>query len=96
MASVYLSVWLIFVFALAGSLTVRSGRENADSANTQLISSVNTVQIAQLGLLALIPYWGELCLESGLLTVCSCPAVFCHYDDCERPDQATSASGAQC
>ena len=33
MASVYLSVWLVFVFALAGSLTVRNG--SADTAQVR-------------------------------------------------------------
>lgn len=69
MASVYLSVWLVFVFALAGALTVRSGNSNTRVNNSQLINSVNTVQIFQLGLLSLVPYWGELCLESGFLSV---------------------------
>jgi hypothetical protein len=71
MASVYLGVWLIFVFALAGALTVRSGNSVSDVTDAQLISTVNTVQIFQLGLLSVIPYWGELCLESGFLNVCT-------------------------
>jgi hypothetical protein len=66
---VYLSIWLVFVFALADSLTVRSGNADTSTRNGQLINSINTVQIFQLGLLSIIPYWGELCLESGLLTV---------------------------
>jgi hypothetical protein len=69
MASVYLAVWLVFFFSLTDSLTVRAGK--ADQANAlrnegDLISTINTVQ---LGLLSVIPYWGELCLETGFLTV---------------------------
>lgn len=67
MASVYLSVWLIFLFALSSSLTVQNGGTAAN--NTQLISSINTVQIVQLGFLSVLPYWGELCLEAGFLEV---------------------------
>lgn len=69
MASVYLAVWLIFVFALAGALTVRSGDTDTRINDSQLINSVNTVQVFQLGLLSVIPYWAELCLETGFLNV---------------------------
>jgi hypothetical protein len=48
MASVYLSVWLVFVFALADSLTVQNGSGDTSTRNAQLINSVNTVQSARL------------------------------------------------
>ena len=72
MSSVYLAVWLVFFFALTDSLTVRAGsadRANALADEASLISTVNTVQLFQLGLLSVIPYWGELCLETGFLEV---------------------------
>lgn len=72
MASVYLAVWLVFFFALTDSLTVRAGspqRANALVDEANLITTVNTVQLFQLGLLSVIPYWGELCLETGFLEV---------------------------
>jgi 1,3-beta-glucan synthase component len=72
MASVYLAVWLVFFFSLTDSLTVRSGasdRANALADDTELISTIQTVQLFQLGLLSIIPYWGELCLETGFLEV---------------------------
>eukprot|EP00892_Ulva_mutabilis_P001698 jgi/Ulvmu1/11529/UM078_0018.1 len=70
MASVYLAVWLIFFFALTDSLTVRNGnpdRANGITEDTVVISTINTVQLFQLGLLSVIPLWGELCLETGFL-----------------------------
>lgn len=72
MASVYLAVWLIFFFALTDSLTVRNGnpdRANGLTEDTVVISTINTVQLFQLGLLSVIPLWGELCLETGFLEV---------------------------
>ena len=70
MASVYLAIWLTFLFALSNALAVRNGEDG-------LISAINTVQIIQLGLLSIIPYWGELALESGVVNVCplrrACP-----------------------
>lgn len=57
MASVYLGVWLIFVFALSDSLTVQNGSQTSSAQDNQLISSINTVQIVQLGFLSVIPYW---------------------------------------
>jgi hypothetical protein len=71
MASVYLAVWLTFLFALSGSLTVRNSGPGINLNESPLISSLNTVQIVQLGLLSIIPYWGELCLESGVINVCT-------------------------
>jgi 1,3-beta-glucan synthase component len=76
MASVYLSIWLIFVFALSDSLTLRNGGDSASPTDTQLIASINTVQIVQLGFLSVIPYWGELCLETGFLEARLPPAGF--------------------
>ena len=70
MASVYLAVWLTFLFALSNALVVRNGEDG-------LISAINTVQIVQLGLLSIIPYWGELALESGLINVRAAPAPAC-------------------
>lgn len=72
MASVYLAVWLVFFFSLTDSLAVRAGKADAASAlrnEGELISTINTVQLFQLGLLSVIPYWGELCLETGFLEV---------------------------
>ena len=76
MSSVYLAVWLVFLFALTDSLTVRAGsadRANALADEGELISTVQTVQLFQLGLLSVIPYWGELALETGFLEVRTCP-----------------------
>lgn len=81
MASVYLAVWLIFFFALTDSLTVRNGnpdRANGLTEDTVVISTINTVQLFQLGLLSVIPLWGELCLETGFLEVCR-PAAALPY-----------------
>lgn len=76
MASVYLAVWLIFFFALTDSLTVRNGspdRANGITDDAVVISTINTVQLFQLGLLSVIPLWGELCLETGFLQACLPP-----------------------
>jgi hypothetical protein len=70
---VYLAVWLVFFFSLTDSLTVRAGardRANALADEGELISTIQTVQLFQLGLLSVVPYWGELCLETGFLEVC--------------------------
>lgn len=64
MASVYLSVFVLFVFALADTLTL-----DAAGPDDTVIPALNSIQIVQLGMLSLIPYWGELCLESGFITV---------------------------
>ena len=69
MASVYLAIWLTFLFALSDSLTVRNGTIAPGLQQEQVISSINTVQMIQLGLLSIIPYWGELALESGFVNV---------------------------
>jgi hypothetical protein len=78
MASVYLAVWLTFLFALSNALAVRNGEEG-------LVSAINTVQIVQLGLLSIIPYWGELALESGIINVrspLSAACAFCPIAQC--------------
>jgi hypothetical protein len=72
MSSVYLAVWLVFLFSLTDSLTVRAGsldRANALTDEANLITTVSTAQLFQLGMLSVMPYWGELCLETGFLEV---------------------------
>ena len=74
MASVYVAVWLVFFFSLTDSLKVPN-KEEVDLEKTEaaLTSTLATVQLFQLGLLSIIPFWGELCLETGFLEVCGLP-----------------------
>lgn len=72
-ASVYLSLFALFVFALADMLRLDADRSPNPKDTT--IPALNSIQIAQLGLLTVIPYWGELCLESGFLAV-RCSSLF--------------------
>lgn len=75
MASVYVAVWLVFFFSLTDSLKVPN-KEEVDLEKTEaaLTSTLATVQLFQLGLLSIIPFWGELCLETGFLEVCGLPS----------------------
>jgi hypothetical protein len=63
-SSVYLSLFALFVFALADTLTL-----DAPGPDDTTIPALNSIQIVQLGLLTIAPYWGELCLENGFLAV---------------------------
>lgn len=63
MASIYIAIWVLFLFALVtnGSLSVKS--QTVDDA----VPVFNSIQILQIGFLSILPYFGELCLEEGLI-----------------------------
>ena len=65
MMSVFVTAWLVLVLALSDALTVTS----AAGDSIAVVNSIRVMQIVQLGALSIIPYWGELCLEDGLLAV---------------------------
>jgi 1,3-beta-glucan synthase component len=71
MGSVYIAIWLVFFFKLTDSLEV----DGAERTEANLTSTLATVQLFQLGLLSIIPFWGELCLENGFLEVCRHPVA---------------------
>ena len=76
MASVYVAVWLVFFFSLTDSLKVPNQEEvDLEKTEAALTSTLATVQLFQLGLLSIIPFWGELCLETGFLEVLGLPLL---------------------
>ena len=74
MSSIYVSVWVLFVFALVTDGTLSIPRFDANgqvirSTINNAIPVFNSVQIFQIGFLSILPYFGELCLEEGLVKV---------------------------